>query len=612
MKRICAIIALLGGVLCAFGIQKSSTIVYIDGTKFYIHTVMPGETLYALSKEYGVGEQVILECNPSAGEGLKADAKIKIPVVAERTAMPSERKLKKTFNMHYVAKGETLYGISRRYAISIQTLREDNPNIDPAHLKLGERILVRKKQIGKEPEHEARAEWEEYRNSLNSVAEKGITYYIVHPGDTFYSLSHRFGISETELSGLNDGLQAADLKAGAMLKVPTSEDDTSETGDTDDTGETSVAEPAEERDSVVRDLVFRALRPDETLHVALLLPLSAEEGANANYLEFYQGFLLGLDSVKTRYGYSADVTLFNTKHDLQTVAEIVETPEFRRSDLIVGPVYEEMLPPVLAFAEEHEIPVVSPLARWTRTNSDAVFQLSPDIRRKYEKEAELFGNDRKVTLIYTDHTDREFEQEVFEMLGDTPYARHTYKFQHPSVRRAEGGPSDLTPLLKGESEKLFVVMADNEVDVDRILVSLASAHAGLTSRGFSVPRFTVLGNARWNRYNNIDHTMFFKDRVVFTSTYHAKRDSEVIRGFDRAYIRAFGMLPTLYSYRGYDAAAIFCPGMYSDIEYDMEGRRYQPLQTVYLFEQAGEEHRSHVNRNWMRVNYNSDFTITLE
>ena len=121
----------------------------------------------------------------------------------------------------------------------------------------------------------------------------------------------------------------------------------------------------------------------------------------------------------------------------------------------------------------------------------------------------------------------------------------------------------------------------------------------------------VLGNTRWNRYGNLDRTVFFKDRVVFISTYHAKRDSQAILDFDRAYIRAFGALPSLYSYRGYDAALIFCPAMYNDIEYDMEGRSYTPLQTTYVFGQ-GEQRDNHVNRNWTRVNYNSDFTITIE
>ena len=120
-----------------------------------------------------------------------------------------------------------------------------------------------------------------------------------------------------------------------------------------------------------------------------------------------------------------------------------------------------------------------------------------------------------------------------------------------------------------------------------------------------------MGNARWNRYANIDRTTFFKNRVVLFSIFHAKRDSEEVRRFDTEYIRAFGSMPNLYSYRGYETAVIFCPGMYSDIEYDMEGRRYKPLQTTYTFRQEPNS-PTHVNQEWVRINYNSDFTITLE
>ena len=69
MKRFCATALLLLWSLCALAVQKSGTIVYINGSKFYVHTVQPGETLYGLSKAYEVGEKVILQHNPAAAQG---------------------------------------------------------------------------------------------------------------------------------------------------------------------------------------------------------------------------------------------------------------------------------------------------------------------------------------------------------------------------------------------------------------------------------------------------------------------------------------------------------------------------------------------------------------
>ena len=606
MKQLCATALMIVWALCAFAAEKSGTIVYINGSKFYIHTVQPGETLYGLSKTYGVGEKVILENNPSIARGLKTAENIKIPFVSDVPEPKSDKKLRKTFDFHFVSKGETLYAISRQYEIPVKTILEDNPNLDPLHMRLGERILIRKKQIGSEDEAGTKEQWEEYRQSLNSVADEGTAYHIVHPGETFYSLSRRFGISETELSQLNGGLKPADLKAGAMIKIP----------------QLDGAVTAEVADSLHRDSMaaserqvvpveFRALRRSEPLNVALLLPIATGGEANGNYLEFYQGFLLGIDSIKIRQGISVNVHLYNTARDTARIREIVERDEaFRKSDLIIGPVYEEGLAPVIRFAEEKKVPVVSPLAHIADHNSDVLFQLAPDPSLKYEKAGDLVGGGKRVTLIYTASTDKEFEREILALLGDSEYSRYTYKYEHPTVR-SSNSPSDLTPLLENGQDNVFIILSDNSVDVERILAALASADTSITSRGRTAPRFVVLGNPRWNRFNTIDRAIYFKDRVIFFSAYHAKRDSEIVRTFDSAYIRAFGALPTLYSYRGYDTAVIFAPAMYGDIEYDLEDRRYAPLQTVYRFGQ-GEGRENHINRNWMRVNYNSDFTITIE
>lgn len=611
MKRLCATALLLAWSLGALAVQKSGTIVYINGAKYYIHTVQPGETLYGLSKTYRVGEKVILGNNPTAANGLKAGENLRIPFTAEVPEPKSERKLRKTFTQHRVVQGETLYAISRKYEIPIQTLIADNPALDPTHLRLGERILVRKKEIGSEDEAGTREQWEEYRRSLNSVADAGTAYHIVRPGETFYSLSRRFGISEEELGRLNGGLKPAELKAGSIIKVPGG----NETGGAADTlRRDSLLRPMPADSGLldkVADVEFRALRGGDPLEVALLLPIAVNGSVNGNYLEFYQGFLLGLDSVKARYGYSVNASLYNTGRNPEKVRQIVEAPQFAATRLIVGPVYEEALYPAVRFGERHAVPVVSPLAHIERMRSDALFQMAPDPALKYEKVADLFREDKRITLIYTANTDKEFEREMLSLIGDADYRRYTYKYVHPSTVNPDNNPGDLTRLLDNDDDNVFIVMADNEVDVDRILAALASADTGITARGRKAPRFTVLGNTRWNRYNNIDRTMFFKNRVVFISTYHAKRDSQTIVDFDSAYIRAFGTLPTLYSYRGYDAAMLFCPAMYGDIERDLEGRRYTPLQTGYVFGGDATGH-GHVNRSWTRVNYRSDFTITIE
>ena len=51
--------------------KKSDRVVSIDGTKYYLHTVQPKETLYSLSRTYGLAIEDI-QANNEGMEMLKA------------------------------------------------------------------------------------------------------------------------------------------------------------------------------------------------------------------------------------------------------------------------------------------------------------------------------------------------------------------------------------------------------------------------------------------------------------------------------------------------------------------------------------------------------------
>ena len=50
MKRILLTVGLLSLIWAASAIERSKTIVYINGAKYYVHAVQAGETLYDIAK----------------------------------------------------------------------------------------------------------------------------------------------------------------------------------------------------------------------------------------------------------------------------------------------------------------------------------------------------------------------------------------------------------------------------------------------------------------------------------------------------------------------------------------------------------------------------------
>lgn len=586
-------------------VEKTAVIVFINGQKFYVHTVKSGDTLYSLAKTYEVSEELIRQHNANMGSELKIDQTVKIPVPesAQKSAK-AEKRRKKDFLTHKVQAGQTLYAIARDYNISVATLREDNPSLNPQSLPVGETLWIRRAAVGKSNEQQTQAEIAEYAATLNSVTDDdGYDHHVVQPGETIYSLSRRFGITEEEFARLND--VSAGLKAGAMIRIPRLEQ-----------VEEEVVEV--EQPQSTADVHFRALASTEPLNVALMLPMNIENRANASYVEFYQGFLLGMETLKNTGRGESKLTVYNTSHDQLKVDEIVRSTMFEGTNLIVGPVYEDELAPVIRYAEQNSVPVVSPLANISAVESPALYQLSPSTERKYDKVADLVNGEREIFMIYADSYDEEFEAEAKQLLHGRPYHSYTYSFDDQKSKfraRTADAPFDviegMDTVLMSETPRLFIVLANKEVDVDRILGTISSSKVAISERSIPCAEYTVLGTSRWGRFSNIDHTTYFNNNVVMISTYHAKRDAQAVRVFDSRYIEAYGGLPSLYAYRGYDAAILFCGGMRGDIEYNMLDKRYTPLQTVYKFVQEGENGK-YVNQEWMRINYNSNYTITVE
>ncbi len=63
----------------------------LDGKIYYIHTIRKGQTLYMICKAYDVDINEVIRENPEVKEGIKAGAKLKIPLPGQKPAEPPVR-----------------------------------------------------------------------------------------------------------------------------------------------------------------------------------------------------------------------------------------------------------------------------------------------------------------------------------------------------------------------------------------------------------------------------------------------------------------------------------------------------------------------------------------
>ena len=99
---------------------------------FIEHSVEAGQTLYSISKKYNLSVDRIVADNPGVDNGLKVGQKLRIAQLGEVT--PSK-------GAYVVKAGDTYYGISRVYGISVEELKALNNGM-PSGLIPGDTIVV--------------------------------------------------------------------------------------------------------------------------------------------------------------------------------------------------------------------------------------------------------------------------------------------------------------------------------------------------------------------------------------------------------------------------------------------------------------------------------------
>jgi LysM repeat protein len=109
----------------------------VDGT---IHRVGQKETLYSISKQYGVTIDELKSWNDLTDNGLKLGQELMIKnKPQEKRPEPISK------STHTVAEDETLYSISKKYGITIQQIKDWN-YLNSNELKPGQVIFVKERQ----------------------------------------------------------------------------------------------------------------------------------------------------------------------------------------------------------------------------------------------------------------------------------------------------------------------------------------------------------------------------------------------------------------------------------------------------------------------------------
>ena len=153
----------------------------------FLYIVKSGDTLYSISRKYNVSVNEIKRVNNLTNNIIGVGEQLRIPI--------NSNGVSDDYIVYTVKVGDNLYSISRKYGVSVDSIKNIN-NLNSDLLSIGQKLRI--------------------PNIVDS--DDNYFEYVVKKNDTLYSIAKKFNMSVNELMRINN-LETTALSIGQVLNV---------------------------------------------------------------------------------------------------------------------------------------------------------------------------------------------------------------------------------------------------------------------------------------------------------------------------------------------------------------------------------------------------------
>jgi ABC-type branched-subunit amino acid transport system substrate-binding protein len=337
-----------------------------------------------------------------------------------------------------------------------------------------------------------------------------------------------------------------------------------------------------------------------------------------NALEFYEGALLAVDSLK-KHGLNAKIHVFDTMRDTAKMTLLLKSPVMKEADLIIGPFYTELVNQVAAFARTNKISYVSPIAAGTASlkNNPYLIQVNCGEINTVAPITDFISRQQNIHVTLIGNA-AETDQTLFNAYLNrlkTLFADSSLTVCRMSIDSLQQPGR----YLKKKRMNAVILPAADEAFVNVVIGQLnASVHNY---------RINLYGQAGLTKFVNLDleylHTLEFR----YASAFYIDYDKPEIQRFLQQFRKAYGTEPTMltgyggisshayqFAFLGFDVAYYFISLM---MKYGKDfGRcildfRLPMLQSGFRFGKIDPE-SGYINTHLDIYRYGKDYTIVRE
>ena len=116
-------------------------------SSYTVIVVREGQTLWSISRAYGVSIETIVELNGlDSPDALRVGQRLKIPLRdaprVQKTPRPSESTSNTSYSYIVAREGQTLWSLSRAYGVSVELMAELNGLRNPDAVRAGQQLRI--------------------------------------------------------------------------------------------------------------------------------------------------------------------------------------------------------------------------------------------------------------------------------------------------------------------------------------------------------------------------------------------------------------------------------------------------------------------------------------
>jgi len=543
-----------------------------DEEKYIYHKLKPGETVYFLSKSYGVSENEIIQSNPSIDI-------IKLPVGAEiavprRVFKNDQQKFddqEKKYIFHKVLKGESLTSIAKLYGISVRELRRENRDL--RFPQVDDFVSIPGQKLAEVPTNEP-----VLADTVAAVVEKSEIKVPDRP------------LGFTQLKDLKGSLNVAVLL------------------------------PFYLKENAVRiEIDSSKFRNGKKVYKPNKMPEDWIYPGSTDFVEMYEGILLAVDTLRA-LGLNVTLHTFDIKSDTIELTKLINSGVLAQMNLIIGPVYSHNLNKVAEYVRTLGIPVISPVTLFNNSvlaKNPTLFMANSSLQiaqNALSKKISEYYNSNLV-FIHADSTGTDVDVKRFKNLIFTelsyklPYEDIKFKeflfysrsmFNNDSINRLSHALSEMNSNI--------IIIASEEAPVISEIIGVIH---GL-SKKFDVK---VFGYPVVREIDNFDAKDLFDLEIIVYSPYWIDYSKENVIRFNSKFRQKFLTQPQekSYAWQGYDLAYYFISGIaIHGTNFILNPSMHNPelLHTEYNFLRK-EDGDGFENQKLFIVRYTKDYELKL-